>query len=363
MPFRPAACFLMCENKVDVALVCCGAPKRSMGWYHAKQILEQRVPGARLSDIVEPFFLGPGKGSPGAKDFSAWAAAKAAQVKLHQTIPEMPKPTRPTLLIICGRTADNPAFFKQAVEHGFTHIFLEKPGAPTVAELEEMDKLSKARGVAVAMGFNRNYSKYVLMAKDFMPHAPPGVTVTVGRNDAFNSPEALDECFERNAEGMMKNMMIHELVVLITHFGLRVSDIKSVVPDKKYTCQEIRKGIADFSKVGFTIHMKDGRKFGLWGNRCDGEYAEAIISSDGMTFKTVRPDPELANVAAHLEAEEPGCMPFFYLQDGEYLGLKKKIVEHIAAGKKGVPEGIATIDTAIEGLKLCDIITKALVEA
>merc|ERR1712232_158839 len=147
--------------------------------------------------------------------------------------------------------------------------------------------------------------------------------------------------------------MIHELVVLISHFGVRVSDITEVVNDKTYTCQELRKSVADFSKVGFTLVMKDGRKFTLWGDRCNGEYAEAVVRSDGVEFKAVRPDPKLARVAAKIEEEEPGCMPFFYLQDGEYRALKQQIIDHIADGKSGVPTGVATLESAIEGLQLC----------
>ena len=33
---------------------------------------------------------------------------------------------------------DNPGFFRQALKAGATHILLEKPGAPTVGELEAM---------------------------------------------------------------------------------------------------------------------------------------------------------------------------------------------------------------------------------
>merc|ERR1719401_558614 len=344
---------------VDVTMVCCGAPKRSMGWYHCKQLIEPGMSKVRLAHIVEPFFMGQGKSLPAADDFCTWASS-TAKADVHSEIPAMPKPGHTSLAVICGRTADNPKLFKQAVDHGFKYIYLEKPGAPTVAELEEMDKYSKSKGVAVSMGFNRNFSKYVRLAKDFMATAPEGSTLTLGRNDAFNTPEALDECFERNAEGMMKNMMIHELVVLISHFGVKVKDVMEVVADDKGTCQEERKGVVDFSKVGFTLVMNDGRKFVLWGDRCDGEYAEAVVRSDGCEFKAVRPDPTLASAAAEIEKEEPGCMPFFYLQDGEYRGLKQHVVDHIAEGKAGVPDGIATIETAIEGLKLCDLITKAL---
>ena len=49
-------------STTPVALVGCGMPGRGMGWYHAKQMLEGQVPSAKLSAIVEPFFLGPGAG-------------------------------------------------------------------------------------------------------------------------------------------------------------------------------------------------------------------------------------------------------------------------------------------------------------
>lgn len=330
-----------------------------MGWYHCKQFVEGSVTGSRLAHIVEPFFMGAGKSSPAAQDFQAWASNKT-KASVHPSIPAMPKLEGPSLCIICGRTADNPKLFKEAVDHGFKHIYLEKPGAPTVAELEQMDIYSKANGCAVSMGFNRNYSKYVIAARDYFATAPEGAALTIGRNDAFNTPEALDECFERNAEGMMKNMMIHELVALISHFGVRVADVKEVSKDKKYTCQEMRKGMADFSKVGFTLIMRDGRQFRLWGDRCDGEHAEAVVSSNGVTFTAVRPDPALSKEAAEIEANEPGCMPFFYLQDGEYRALKQRVVDHVVDGKPGTPDGVATIEIAIEGLKLCDLITEAL---
>ena len=42
------------------------------------------------------------------------------------------------------------------IDHGVTHIFLEKPGAPSVAELQEMQAYAKSKGVPVYMGYNKN---------------------------------------------------------------------------------------------------------------------------------------------------------------------------------------------------------------
>ena len=38
-------------------------------------------------------------------------------------------------------------------------VFLEKPGAPTVGELEEMAAYAKSKGVGVFMGYNKNVTK------------------------------------------------------------------------------------------------------------------------------------------------------------------------------------------------------------
>merc|ERR1711990_604778 len=61
------------EDKVDMVLVGCGAPKRGMGWYHGTQLLDGDIPSGRLDAVVEPFFMGPGKDTPPGKAFNEFA--------------------------------------------------------------------------------------------------------------------------------------------------------------------------------------------------------------------------------------------------------------------------------------------------
>ena len=42
------------------------------------------------------------------------------------------------------------------IEAGATHVFLEKPGAPSVKELQEMRAYAASKGVPVYMGYNKN---------------------------------------------------------------------------------------------------------------------------------------------------------------------------------------------------------------
>ena len=57
----------------------CGVPKRGMGWYHGKQMLEGMCPSAKLTTVVEPYFLGDGADSPPGKTFKAWADEMSAK--------------------------------------------------------------------------------------------------------------------------------------------------------------------------------------------------------------------------------------------------------------------------------------------
>ena len=54
-------------------------PKRGMGWYHGKQMLDGSCPSAKLTTVVEPYFLGDGADSPPGKTFKAWADEMTAK--------------------------------------------------------------------------------------------------------------------------------------------------------------------------------------------------------------------------------------------------------------------------------------------
>jgi inosose dehydratase len=347
-------------KSLPVTVVCCGAPKRGMGWYHCRQLLHGHVSGAELANVVEPWFLGKGKDGPFAADFAQWKSS-VPSVAFHAGLQDMPQQTGRNLVMICGRTADNPKLFKEAVDRGFTHVYLEKPGAPSVAELQEMHRYAEEKGVFIFMGFNRNFSKYVKSACDIVSKDPVHADFTLARFDCFNSNESLDECFVRNAEGMMKNMMCHELMVLITYYGLTVDSIQKVVVDRNETVCDKRCGMRDYSRVSFRLVLKSGQTFSLFGDRTGGEHAEAVVRVNGeVVHKAARPDPEIQANASRLEKEEPGCMPYFYLQDTEYMALKQCVVDHVLQEAEGYPQGVASVPNAIECLKLCDYITDAL---
>ena len=185
--------------------------------------------------------------------------------------------------------------------------------------------------------------------------------------------EELPECFERNAEGMLKNMAIHELALLATYYGVTVDNIASVVPDAEYSrCLTLTgpsgKEFTDFAKVGFTVTTKDGKTVTVKADRCGdpggGGGSQAVVTIDGKeAFKSVTPDDELKKVCEAKAKADPEMMPYFFLQSDDYITLKERATAHILAGKGGAPEGMATIDIAVEALKCAEYLTPLLTEA
>jgi predicted dehydrogenase len=342
-----------------------------MGWYHGKQMLEGLCPSAKMTTVVEPWFLGAGADSPPGQAFKAWADEMSAKygTKFVKSVAEADV-SGATLALISGRTADNPKLLKEVIEAGATHVYLEKPGAPSVAELQEMKEFAAKKGVPVYMGYNKNVTPYVKKALEFEGKTP-GASTTFVHNNAYK-PEELGECFERNAEGMLKNMAIHELALLATYYGVTVENIKSVTPDTEYSEVLTLKGpsgkeFTDFPKVGFTIETKTGKVVTVKADRCGsttGGGSEAIVTVDGVEkFKAFTPDEALQQ---HCDAEakkDPEMMPYFFLQHDDYITLKEGACAHIVAGKEGAPPGMATIDIAVETLRVAEYLTPYLQEA
>ena len=165
---------------------------------------------------------------------------------------------------------------------------------------------------------------------------------------------------------------IHELALLATYWDVRVDTIASVVPDTSFSSCETLVGpsgseFTDFSKVGFTITTKSGQEITLKIDRCGsdaGGNSIAIVEQDGNEIFTAEtPDVELSAKVDAAAKADPEMMPYFFLQSDDYVTLKEATASHTLERKQGAPEGIATIEVAIEALKLAEYLTPVLQEA
>jgi len=357
------------NQPAEVILVGCGAPLRGMGWYHAVQMLGGECPSAKLCYIVEPWFMGGGATGPGGAEFAKFQeeTEKDHRVGFHKSMADLPvlEDGVKRLALISGRTADNPRLLGESIKVGCTTIYLEKPGAPTVAELEAMKKEASDAGVTVLMGYNKNICKYVSKTRDFAASVNDGHVTFVSNNTYAPTAESLGECFERNAEGMLKNMAIHELALLVSFYDVTVENIKSVEVDKRFSSMQTLKGPSgkewtDFDKIKFTINTKTGKAVSVQADRCGGDTSYATVSDKAgkELFRHSMPDEEdQANVKV-LETKYPGAMPYFFSQDPDYVAVKEKVAAFCATGSD--PKGIATIDIACETLRVAEYLVPEL---
>lgn len=319
--------------------------------------------------IVEPWFLGAGSDSPAGQEFKEFKEETEGKfgVGFVTSMDDLPEPKAPRLALISGRTADNPKLLTECISHGCKCIYLEKPGAPTVKELEQMKKEAEDAGVEVLMGYNKNVCKYVRKTREFA-EGLPGSHVTFVSNNAYeNTPESLGECFERNAEGMLKNMAIHELALLVSFYDVSVDNIAEVIADKEFSSMQTLKGPdgkerTDFDKIKFTIKTKNGKQVSVSADRCGGTDSFATVSDkDGKeVFRYYMPDDEDKKHVKELQAKYPTAMPYFFTQDPDYITVKERVAKHTVDGQPA--EGVATIGIAVETLKVAEYLTPLLQE-
>jgi predicted dehydrogenase len=260
-------------------------------------------------------FASAGASGPGGPEFTEYKekVEKDFGVQFFTSLADLPKTDKKRLALISGRTADNPRLLTESIAAGCTCIYLEKPGAPTVKELETMREEAKVAGVPVMMGYNKNVCKFVSKAREYAA-ANGGHITFVSNNTYENTPESLGECFERNAEGMLKNMAIHELALLVSFYDVTVENIESVTADNGFSSMQTLPGpsgkeFTDFDKIKFTIKTKTGKEVSVQADRCGGDTSYAKVEIDGVeVFRHSMPDEDDKANVKRLEAEYPGAM-------------------------------------------------------
>ena len=307
-----------------------------------------------------------GASGPGGAEFASFQANTVEKdgVLFHKSLADVPSVADGVkrLALISGRTVDNPRLLGEAIAAGCSVIYLEKPGATTVAELKSMKKQAADANVQICMGYNKNVCKYVRNAREFAASTDDSHVTFVSNNTYENNASSLGECFERNAEGMLKNMAIHELALLASFYDVTVDNIASVIVDKEFSSMQTLTGpsgkeFTDFDKIKFTINTKTGKAVSVQADRCGGDTSYAMVTdADGKElFRHSMPDEEdKANVSV-LEAKYPGAMPYFFSQDPDYVTVKERVAKLCATGEEA--KDIATIDIAISALEIAEYLT------
>ena len=363
-------------TSVEVTLVCCGAPKLSMGWFHLTQLLADER--ATVRAVVEPWFLGAGKGKPGSEAFEKLVADNPS-VTFCASIADVPQPEEPhpsQLFLIAGRTCDAPRLFDEALKWGATHIYVEKPGGESAAQLRTMRDAAEERLVPVIVGYNKNVADYAQHAitalKGYGPTLPK---VTLQHCNDFEPGEPLVTFLKGpGGEGMLHNMCCHELALACTLFGVTCARVGSVELDAAASeLIDLGDGKSDWSRVRFTLKLgpaaegapapKGGvRLYELTfaADRCGGNYSRIELDRHGDTTEFRLPDAKHERWVKAQAISDPEIRPYFLQQAPDYQRLKGTFLKHILDEAAGIPDGVVGLDGAIEALALADMLVPAL---
>jgi len=345
--------------------------------FHLTQLLNS--PNVAVSHVVEPWFLGIGQGKPGCEAFEELRTAHK-DVNFCASVLDVSDAsgTAPRLFLIAGRTCDAPRLFLEALSRGATHVYIEKPGGESAAQLCSMRDAAAERGVEVIVGYNKNVAEYTrnavaaLQSRQASGLTPPRVVLE--HCNEFEPGEPLLSFLRGpGAEGMLHNMCCHELALACTRFGVTCDRITSIVLDRAASeLVDLGEGRSDWQRVSFVLKLAPASEaaaasgsvsvdeVGLSADRCGGNYSRIVLKAVDAEESFQLPSPEHLKWILKAQAADPDIRPYFLQQAPDYEQLKTMFVEHILAGLPGIPEGVVGLEGAIEALQLADLLVPAL---
>jgi len=159
-------------------------------------------------------------------------------------------------------------------------------------------------------------------------------------------------------------MAIHELCLLVSFYDVRVDTVFKITVDKELSSKQTIDGVTDLASVSFTVTTLAGASATVTADRCGGNVSYAIVNSsappNGKEIKRFAvPTPEeKVEIDAKIKAD-PEMMPYFFIQSDDYWTLKKDVIKAFRAGEAKAGN-VATIEIAIEALKLAEFATRSL---
>ena len=158
--------------------------------------------------------------------------------------------------------------------------------------------------------------------------------------------------------------MIHELALLVDFHGMCVDDITSIEFDPPLapfkTCVRSLGGFLDFERLSVRLVNKEGNSVIVCADRCGSENATSLhlFNNNQEVFNACSPLLEELPKEITSNAKYAGSLDYLLTQWEDYITVKEQVAQWALSGKEGSPTGLATLNTAVEALKLAEVITK-----
>lgn len=334
------------SSKVDVVIVGNLQPKVGVGWMHLTHFLD--MPTVKVRAVVDSQYSNKSSYRPPVSfvdlinsllDIGIECVGSIGELKnvlYENNNGQRPKSAK-LLCIVAGKAEDNPRNFRECINLGATHVYLEPPGAPTSSQLRDMATLAKLRNVQVYMGYQRLCSSYIQNAVEFSRSVPKS-HIFFCHNEGYSSTN-LAQVVARNPEGMMLSMACQELAVLTTQYKIAAGDVYKF----KVNCNRLfsekaafmngNVKIVDLIRVAFKITTKQGKTVSVMTDRCGGLVSFAVVKSHrGEELKRFQSltEGQVIDCENRLKRDRV-LVPNFVVEKDEYVELKGRVLEHIFA--------------------------------
>ena len=352
------------SSMIDAIVVGAGLPDQSIGWLHIEQLMN--FPQVNIRYIVSTWWLGDQADIEGKNIFIKARDAlqtRAPHIQFLQSVDAIPSlkedsssDERPCIAFICSKTEKAPELFKKLIQKGVTHIYLEKPGAATAKEIQDMRSLAEKSGTVVIVGYQKCNSEYIHHTLEASNNLKPEETRILFEHHNPHPKEKLESLFLANSEGMLLNQCSHEIAVLVKHWGVRSENIQHIEIDQSETVWNTYSNISDFSRIAFTITCKNQLKIKVLATRCDGvkSFTTVVNESTNRSYTFPLSSPSDIQSTLNKIQANPNYAWYLNLFSDDYIRLKSIFIEYIVKNDQSVLNELFSLSDAVEVFNITD---------
>ena len=363
----------MKSAKLDVVIVGNLQPQIGTGWFHLTHFLDMNSVTVRA--VVDSQYANKSAYRPPVSFVDLITSLLDMGIECVNSIGDLkdvlyaknngqrPK-AKQLLCVVAGKTEDNPRNFRECINLGATHIYLEPPGAPSALQLRDMASLAELRNVQVYMGYQKLCASYVENAVEFSRSVPKS-HIFFCHNEG-GSMKTLSSVVFRQPEGMMLSMACQELAVLVTQYNISVGEVQRFKVNTnrlfsdRATFVSGGENITDLIRVAFKITTKRGKTVSVMVDRCGGLSSFAVVKSHrGEELKRFQSltGSQIQECEGRLKREKT-LVPNFVVEKDDHLELKRRVVDNIFSNNYDKDRrreiGLATIQDGVDVMMLAE---------
>ena len=233
---------------------------------------------------------------------------------------------------VCTPTKTHMEVSVEVVEKG-KHLLVEKPMTDTVADADELLRISERAGLYLAVGFVERFNPAVLEAKKLIERGVIGDVILAHSTRVSRRPHRIGDV------GVVKDLAIHEVDIMNYLFEFSVKSVYA-------TTGSIAHDFEDYASI--VLRLKGGRDAFIEANWLTPRKVRRLILTGTEGMMTVEYQLQQVTIENHHRLYQP----YFEKREPLYIEL-----DHFV---QSIIDGVPPRPTGMEGLKALKLCEAAL---